>query len=171
MILNMTMENKAIIRPYQAQNKNACLNIIRSNTPLYFAQEEVPEFENWLINLEKGVLNSKNAESEFYFVLEHQTEVLGCGGYTVLSDSNEIYLTWGMVQRDYQKMGFGVQLLQYRLDSIKEKYPNHTICIATTQDIAPFFEKIGFVTTVVKPKFYSETLDRVEMELIYSANE
>ena len=45
-----------------------------------------------------------------------------------------------------------------------ENFPDKKICLATTKDIAPFFEKYGFKVINIKPKLYSEFLDRYEME-------
>jgi len=68
-----------------------------------------------------------------------------------------------MVDRKLHKKGFGKALLEFRFKDIKEKFPERRIALTTTQDIAPFFVKYGFEITKVVPKYYSETLDRVEM--------
>ena len=140
------------------------MEIMKSNTPEFFATDEVPLFEEWLVAQEKGTLAYSVSEEEYYFVLEDNHEILGCAGYLVLKDANEVFLSWGMVDRKLQKMGYGKKLLEYRFQSISENFPERKISLATTQDIAPFFEKYGFKTITVKPKFYSESLDRYEME-------
>ncbi|CAM1365343.1 GNAT family N-acetyltransferase [Tenacibaculum xiamenense] len=152
------------IRPYKKKDRAACMEIIKSNTPEFFAMDEVPLFEEWLIAQEKGLLAHDVSEKEYYFVLEDDDNVLGCAGYLLVKNSNEIFLSWGMVNRKFQKLGYGKKLLEYRFKSISQNYPDKKIALATTQDIAPFFEKYGFKTTNIKPKFYSESLDRYEME-------
>lgn len=152
------------IRKYSAKDREACIEIIKSNTPDFFSTEEIPLFEEWLVAQENGTLAYQVSEKELYFVLEDQHQIIGCAGYLLVKDSREIFLSWGMVSRTSQKKGFGKKLLEYRFDSIAKSFPNHKIVLATTQDIAPFFEKYGFKTTDIKPKFYSESLDRYEME-------
>ena len=104
------------------------------------------------------------SEKEYYFILEDRDNILGCAGYLLVQNSNEIYLSWGMVNRKFQKLGYGKELLNYRIKSISQNFPGKKICLATTQDISSFFEKYGFKVTNIKPKFYSESLDRYEME-------
>lgn len=152
------------IRKYHKKDHAACMEIIKSNTPDFFAIEEVTLFKEWLVAQEKGLLAYTNSEKEVYFILEHNNNIIGCGGYLLLKNSNKVYLSWGMVNRRFQKIGYGKQLLEYRINSISNYFPNKKICLATTQDIAPFFEKYGFKTTNITPKFYSESLDRYEME-------
>lgn len=152
------------IRRYSKKDRIACLDIIKSNTPEYFGEDEIPLFEKWLIAQEEGKLAHPVSEREFYFVLEDDGQILGCAGYLLVRNSNEIYLSWGMVHRKQHKTGLGKALLDYRFASISEKFPDRKISLATTQEIAPFFEKYGFKTTKIQPQFYSETLDRYDME-------
>ncbi|MCT4583095.1 MAG: GNAT family N-acetyltransferase [Flavobacteriales bacterium] len=152
------------IRTYQKEDYAACMEILKSNTPQFFAMEEIPLFEEWLIAQEKGLLAYAVSEKEYYYVLEDNDEIIGCAGYLLVKNTNEIYLSWGMVNRRFQKLGYGKKLLKYRIDSISQHFPDKKIVLATTQNIAPFFEKYGFKTTNIKPKFYSESLDRYEME-------
>ena len=152
------------IRAYQINDHTACMEIIKSNTPLFFAVDEVPLFEAWLIAQEKGLLAHPISEKEYYFIIEEGNKIVGCAGYLLAQNSGEIYLSWGMVHHEYQKHGHGKKLLEYRIKSIAQKYPDRKVCLTTTQDIAPFFEKYGFKVTHIKPKFYSESLDRYEME-------
>ena len=152
------------IRKYKKKDHVACMEIIRSNTPEFFAMDEVPLFEEWLYAQEIGTLAHTVSEKEFYFVLEENDEILGCAGYLLVKNTKEIFLSWGMVNRKFQKLGYGKKLLEYRFKSISQNFPDRKISLATTQDIAPFFEKYGFKITDIKPKFYSESLDRYEME-------
>lgn len=152
------------IREYKKKDHVACMEIIRSNTPEFFGMDEVPLFKEWLYAQEKGDLAYSVSEKEFYFVLEENGQVLGSAGYLLLKKTNEIFLSWGMVNRKFQKLGYGKELLEYRIKSISQNFPEKKICLATTQDIAPFFEKYGFKVINIKPKFYSEFLDRYEME-------
>ncbi len=152
------------IRRYQKEDHVACMEIMKSNTPKFFAMDEVTLFKEWLVAQEKGTLAYSVSEKEYYFVLEDNNNILGCAGYLLVDNTNEIYLSWGMVDHRFQKLGYGKKLLEYRIKSISQNFPDKKITLATTQNIAPFFEKYGFKTTNIKPKFYSESLDRYEME-------
>ncbi len=152
------------IRAYRKKDRNACMEIINSNTPEYFAIEELSLFEKWLIAQEKGILAHPVSEKEYYFVLELNNQIIGCAGYLLVENSKDIYLSWGMVKAKFQKRGYGKKLLEHRFEHISGNFPDRRICLATTQDVAPFYEKHGFKTVKVIRKFYSESLDRYEME-------
>jgi N-acetylglutamate synthase-like GNAT family acetyltransferase len=141
------------------------MEIIKSNTPDYFAEDEIPVFKDWLVAQEDGKIAYPVSEKEFYFVLEENNNVIGCAGYLLLKDSTKTFLSWGMVHRKFQKLGYGKKLLEHRFDSIAQNFPNKTISLATTQEIAPFFEKYGFKPTEIKPKYFSKSMDRYEMEI------
>lgn len=151
------------IRPYTANDHSSCMEIMRSNTPAFFAENEVELFDRWLEAQEVGRLEHPVSEKEVYFVLEKDHVILGCGGYLLVKDTNEIFLAWGMVHRQYHGTGLGKALLEFRIDAISTNHPDRVIALSTTQDIAPFFQKYGFRITHVKPRYYSSTLDRVEM--------
>ncbi|MFK7787439.1 MAG: N-acetyltransferase family protein [Crocinitomicaceae bacterium] len=127
------------IRAYRKEDHAACMEIIKSNTPEFFGVDEIPLFEKWLVAQEKGLLDHPVSEKEYYFVLEDNNDVLGCAGYLLIENSNDIYLSWGMINRKFQKMGYGKKLLEYRFKSISQNFPDKKISLATTQDIAPFF--------------------------------
>lgn len=152
------------IRPYAKADHSACMDAMQSNTPKYFADDEVDLFDRWLEAQELGRLEHPVSEKEVYFVLEVNGKVIGCGGYLLVKESDEIFLAWGMVHNDFHKQGLGLKLLDYRINHIIQHHPERRIALSTTQDIAPFFEKYGFIITQVKPRYYSSTLDRVEME-------
>lgn len=152
------------IRLYTAADHNACMEAMRSNTPAYFAEDELAMFDRWLEAQEVGRLEHPVSEKEVYFVLEEDGRVWGCGGYLLVKDTDEIFLAWGMVHSSKHKLGWGKALLDFRIQHISENHPDRKIALSTTQDIVPFFEKYGFVITQVKPRYYSSTLDRVEME-------
>ena len=58
-----------VIREYRETDKNAVIDLIRQNTPEYFALEEEADFSNYL-----------DSERELYFVLLFNKEIVGCGG-------------------------------------------------------------------------------------------
>ncbi len=66
--------------------KEACLAIFNSNTPPFFAPHEREEFAQFLDTL-----------SGPYFVVEHNGQVIGCGGFFLIPNTPAVVLTWGMV--------------------------------------------------------------------------
>lgn len=66
--MNVEM-NITTIREYQPTDKNAVIDLIRQNTPAYFAPKEEADFSNYL-----------DSERELYFVLLLNKKVVGCGG-------------------------------------------------------------------------------------------
>lgn len=71
----------------------------------------------------------------------------------------------GLIDNNYQKLGFGEALILHRINVIKSYYPHHSIMIDTSQYSSGFFEKYGFVKTEITKDHYAIGLDRYEMIL------
>jgi [ribosomal protein S18]-alanine N-acetyltransferase len=65
----MTQDNSIVIREYLTTDKEVVINLIKLNTPNFFAKEEVNDLSNYL---DKGI--------ELYYVLLVDGKVVGCGG-------------------------------------------------------------------------------------------
>ncbi len=152
-----------IIRPYQSSDRQSCLNIFKSNMPKFFAPKELPLFEKCLDNLEKGEPLFKNAINERYFVAVISNNIVACGGYYILKNENRGNMVWGMVDKNFHKMGIGRQLLEYRIQEIKKLNPNNLVSLDTSQHSYAFFEKLGYKTTKITKDFYGIGLDRYDM--------
>ena len=150
------------IRLYQAEDKEACLALFKSNMPEYFAPSEFPEFELWLDALGADKKRHQDPGTEQYFVVDMMGKVVGCGGYAAINP-NEVTLTWGMVDRSAQGTGWGKALLQYRLKVIQSRFPAASIMLDTTQLSYRFFERQGFKVTAIMKDFYGAGLDRYDM--------
>ena len=74
--MNVEM-NITTIREYQPTDKNAVIDLIRQNTPAYFAPKEEADFSNYL-----------DSERELYFVLLLNKKVVGCGGINFTNDKS-----------------------------------------------------------------------------------
>ena len=92
------------LREYAQADKEACLAIFDSNTPPFFAPHEREEFARFL-----------ETSSDPYFVVEHDGEVVGCGGILLIPNTPVAILTWGMVARARHRAGIGRRLLVERL--------------------------------------------------------
>jgi ribosomal protein S18 acetylase RimI-like enzyme len=137
-------------RPYQPSDKKRCLKLFRSNVPKFFAPHEENEFAEFL------------EKPDFYFVLEQDSQLLGCGGYGV-SDSTG-YLAWGMVDHSQHGTGLGKRLLLERLNLLCQ-HDLQKIILDTSQHTFGFFEKLGFVTQKVTRDGYGTGLHRYDMTL------
>jgi hypothetical protein len=56
------------IRQYEINDRKQCLEIFKSNTPLFFDPTELPDFEIWLNGQSEGRLTYKQTEAEYFFV-------------------------------------------------------------------------------------------------------
>ena len=157
-------EGVITIREYKPSDRQACFDIFKSNAPLYFAEQELPLLENWLNAKDKNQIAYKNNLAENFYVVEHESGIVACGGFYITAEQNA-HMTWGMVKNSFHKNGIGKYLLLYRIEEIKEFYPGHSILLDTTQHTYYFFEKFGFVVTNIKPQGYSKELDRYDMSM------
>jgi N-acetylglutamate synthase-like GNAT family acetyltransferase len=124
-------------RPYTQADQPHCLEICDPT--------ERKSFEDFLAT------NPAN-----YFVLEHNQQILGAGGYVLSGNATQANLVWGMIRKDLRGQGLGRFLLMYRLREIGKTNTVQTVRVSTTQPTAPFFEKQGF-------KIASVNQDRVEL--------
>jgi N-acetylglutamate synthase-like GNAT family acetyltransferase len=140
------------IQQYSPADRRGCLEVFDSNTPSFFASAERAEFESFLDQPDCA-----------YFVMKHNGEIVGCGGYAILVEQKLAVLTWGMVRRDLQKQGLGRFLLMFRLREISKHGDVQSVRLHTSQNTAPFFEKQGFKVLSVVQDGYAAGLHRVEM--------
>jgi len=100
------VKENAIIRPYNNQDKQAVIDLLRLNTPAYFSPEEETDLISYLDN-----------ELEAYFVLEIDNIVVGCGGINLSGDPAHGKISWDLFHPDFQGKGLGGTLLHYRIES------------------------------------------------------
>jgi ribosomal protein S18 acetylase RimI-like enzyme len=159
-----------ILRPYHTQDQEACLEIFKSNCPLYFDPSEFELFKKWLLhqNNSDSLYQSptyQNAKYDQYFVIENTHQrIVACGGYYVCNDTPEARLAWGMVHADFHNKGYGSHLYQYRKQHIQAHWPNHVITLGTSQHTYAFYEKMGMQVTQIIREGYGEMLDRYDMQ-------
>jgi ribosomal protein S18 acetylase RimI-like enzyme len=139
-----------ILRPYQKTDKDACLNVLDSNLPTFFAAYERVDFEGFL------------SRPTDYFVLEAES-IIGCGGYAL--EKGIAWLCWGMIERKHHGTGLGKWLLLERLYKITQHPDIKMIHLDTTQHAFGFFQKLGFVTEKITVDGYAPNLNRYDMHL------
>jgi len=153
------------IRYYNQKDYNACIDIFKSNRPVYFAADKLPIFENWLNRQSDKRHSNKKVGAEHFYVLENDGQVTACGGFYILLDTPVAGMAWGMVHSRYRKQGLGKILFEYRINQVRIIYPQRDIILDTTQHTYRFFEKQGFSTTQIRKDFYEKGMDRYDMVL------
>ncbi|MEH6757011.1 MAG: GNAT family N-acetyltransferase [Parasphingorhabdus sp.] len=141
----------AEVRAYMVADKKACLALFDSNVPVFFDATERAGFATFL--------DSPGGE---YFILEEDGAVIGCGGFSK-EDRGQARFTWGMVDQTCHGKGLGRLLAEYRLQAIEEARGFSEVELFTTQIVAPFFVRLGFVVVEVEKDGFAPGMDKVQM--------
>ena len=142
------------IRPYTPADNESIINLLRLNTPKYFAPEEEADLKHYLSN-----------EIDFYFVAEENNKIIGCGGINIVDNGKTARISWDIIHPEYQGKGIGGELTQYRIDRIKEIPGIEAIVVRTSQLVYPFYQKFGFEVKEVVKDYWAEGIDMYVMEL------
>ena len=132
-----------------------CIDIFKSNQPKFFAEEELQLFADFL----------DHDIDDNYYLIAYEGAVVGCGGVFLDQQNDEVGLSWGMVHADFHKKGFGKALTVFRLDLMKQQYPNQIYKVDTSQFTAGFYESLGFETIAVIPDGFAKGLDKYVMKM------
>ena len=146
--------NSLKYRPYQAEDKDRCIEIFMSNTPQYFGVEEAEEFRQFLETLPCD-----------YFVVTQDDEIVACGGHGYHGKKQAMVLCWGMVHADLHKQRLGQFMLIERLKQIYKDFGPMVVQIDTSQHSQGFFERYGFQVKEITENYFAPGLHRVNMEL------
>lgn len=144
-----------ITRPYNEADKSACLDVFKTNVGLYFAEEEMSDFDAFLTH---------QAETYHYLVFCKDSEpekLLACGGCGYIHD--KVFLRWGMVRQNEHKTGVGTHLLLERLKSVRTQFGEVATYIDTSQHVQGFYEKFGFVAKSCVKNGFAPNIDKVQM--------
>lgn len=144
------------IRHYEASDKQGVLAVFDANCPTFFAHEERQYLESYLDN-----------EIEIYAVIEVDGKIVGSGGVNTESteDGKKGVISWGMIHPDFQGMKLGRKLLEWRIAQLKSIPAVTTIVVRTSQLVAAFYAKNGFVLKRVEADFWAPGFDLYDMEL------
>ena len=124
----MTQDNSIVIREYLTTDKEVVMNLIKLNTPNFFAKEEVNDLSNYL---DKGI--------ELYYVLLVDGKVVGCGGINFAEKRTIGKISWDLMHPDYQGKSLGKKLLRYRIEVLKAIPSIKKITVRTSQLASPPF--------------------------------
>ncbi|WP_347159648.1 GNAT family N-acetyltransferase [Pontibacter chitinilyticus] len=142
------------IRPFRKDDTGQLLELLRLNTPLYFAPSEEADLAEYL---------DKYAES--YFVVEEGGKVIGAGGINYFLASGEARISWDILHPAYQGKGIGKQLLHYRIVLIKTNPAIRLVIVRTSQLVYKFYEKAGFRLEKVQKDFWAKGYDLYQLHL------
>ena len=148
-----------IIRTYQDSDKAHVLNLLRENTPLYFAPNEEIDFERYL-----------EKEIEDYFVVTQNSEIVGCGGINYFNEQRIARLSWDIVKPSAHGKGYGLELTVHRRELLKKNKNVDVIVVRTSQHTYIFYEKMGFELSNISENFWAIGFDLYEMTLTLKSN-
>ena len=150
------MNNSITIREYKSIDKSSVMNLIRFNTPEYFAPEEENDFSNYLDN-----------ERELYYVLLFNEKIVGCGGINFAENKTIGKISWDILHPEYQGKSLGTRLLEYRIEKLESIKSVQKITVRTSQVAYQFYEKQGFELKEIKKDYWAKGFDMYKMEYLY----
>lgn len=142
------------IRKYKSEDQVQVIALFRQNAPAYFSLDEEPDLIKYL-----------NEEIEEYFVLEHNEEIIGCGGINFNLTEHKGIISWDIVSNKHHGKGIGSKLLKHRLDLLKQHKGVKTIIVRTSQHVFPFYEKHGFDLKFKTKDYWDKGFDLYHMEI------
>lgn len=129
------------------------MNLIRLNTPKYFASAEEADLNNYL-----------DRERELYYVLLSDEKIVGCGGINFTDNKTTGKISWDILHPEYQGKSLGSQLLKHRIGKLKSIDSIQKIIVRTSQLAYKFYEKQGFVLNEIKKDYWAKGFDMYSME-------
>ena len=147
------MTHLITIREYIKNDKNDVINLIRLNTPEYFAFAEEEDLHNYL-----------ETERELYYVLLYDQIIVGCGGINFADNNTTGIISWDIFHPDYQRKSLGTKLMEHRLEKLKSIDGIHKITVRTSQVAYQFYEKQGFELFEIKKDYWADGFDMYNME-------
>ncbi len=143
-----------MIRKYTTKDKINVIELLKLNTPEFFAPSEESDFYNYLDN-----------EIEDYFVIEENSRIIGSGGINYFPKEKMARLSWDIINPDYQGKGIGKMLTQYRINHIKTNPTIEYIEVRTSQFTTKFYEKMGFELDCIAKNYWAKNYDLYQMKL------
>ncbi len=146
------MLNLVTIREYETNDKEAVMDLLRLNTPEFFAAEEEHDLKNYLEN-----------ERELYYVLVYDDKIVGCGGINFEDSTTTGKISWDIFNPDYQGKSLGTRLLKHRIEKLQSIDSIQKIMVRTSQVAYKFYEKQGFELLEISKDYWAEGFDMYNM--------
>lgn len=150
------MQAEGIIRDYKSHDRASVLNLLRLNTPKYFAPQEEADFIHYLEN-----------ELEYYFVIEIDGRIIACGGFNFSGNPAIGKISWDILHPDFQGKSYGTLLLNYRIERLNQFSEIEKITVRTSQLAYRFYEKNGFIIVDIVQDYWAEGFHLYSMELTH----
>ena len=143
------------IREYRTTDKDDVMELIRRNTPEYFAAEEEIDLSDYL-----------DREIELYYVLVTNDRIVGCGGINFADGGTVGKISWDMVHPQYRGKPLGTRLLRHRIEKLEAMRSVRRITVRTSQLAFGFYEKRGFELKGIEKDYWAEGFDLYRMEYV-----
>ncbi|HLW39523.1 MAG TPA: GNAT family N-acetyltransferase [Brumimicrobium sp.] len=147
------MKKTITIREYKPKDKSEVVNLLRLNTPKYFAIEEEEELKRYL-----------EEERELYYVLLYDDKIVGCGGINFTDNKAIGKISWDIFNPNYQGKSLGTKLLKHRIEKLRSIDSVLKITVRTSQVAYKFYEKQGFELLEIRKDFWANGFDMYNME-------
>ena len=112
------MDRHIVIREYEPADKEAVMDLIRVNTPEYFAPEEEADLSRYL-----------DCEREWFYVLLFDGKIVGCGGINLADERTTGKISWDILHPEYQGRSLGTRLLGFRIEKLGSLGGIRILCI------------------------------------------
>lgn len=149
----MQPNKSIIIKEYLPTDKEAVINLIKLNTPDFFAEEEADDLSKYL-----------DKEIELYYILLVNGEVVGCGGINFAESRTIGKISWDIIHPNFQGKSLGTKLLKYRIEVLKAIPSIQEITVRTSQVAYKFYEKQGFTLNGIKKDYWAKGFDMYSMK-------
>lgn len=146
-----------MIRGYEPNDKEILLQLLRLNTPAFFAPEEESDFVKYLA-----------LHPHEHYVWEEAQVVLGCAGCSWYPDSDDGRVAWFIVDPKAQGKGIGRGLLEHCLDRLRTNPATRKIIVRTSQLAEGFFASGGFQVEQRERNYWAPGFDLVYMTMTIS---
>lgn len=147
------MKSKIKIREYHSKDRNQILNLLKLNTPKYFAPKEENDLIYYLDN-----------EIELYYVVETDNIIVGCGGINFEEYKTIGKISWDIFHPEYQGKSLGSLLVKYRIEKLNSIETIKAITVRTSQLAFKFYKKQGFGLLEIVKDYWAKGLDLYKME-------
>jgi N-acetylglutamate synthase-like GNAT family acetyltransferase len=141
------------IRKHRLSDRAQILELLRMNTPAYFAPSEEKDLVEYLYN-----------HSANHYVLEIDNRIVGCGGFNLAEDGKTAKISWDFFHPEMQAKGFGTRLMKHRLEKIKENAAVKNVSVRTSQFAFKFYERFGLKLKETQKDFWAKGYDLYHME-------
>lgn len=141
------------IRKYTNADRAGVLELLRLNTPAFFAPEETADFEEYL-----------DYHREQYFVTESDGKILACGGFNLTEDGRTAKISWDIVHPESQGSGVGTELTRFRIREMRQIESVERISVRTSQFAFRFYARFGLQLQETVKDFWAPGYDMYRME-------